>query len=241
MVRTCRAAWLAFRATRVLLLLAVGAGIPVVSAPRGLPLSLEGVRSSCSDGGASGNANAADTVAAMSAAAAAAAVALQLRRRSSPATLPSWCSPGATTQPRPNKFGGDPVPFGASDSGDEQLSEQLSDGSVAGTDEDSDDALPTPSSTAGGTSGSAGGTSGSGKLWSKAQFPEGTQGAQNYEMANLMAAQQWSCPCPDRDNCIGQSRLSVLRPPRDVVSKHGCSAKDEGALLSASGMHRLAK
>ena len=44
MERTCRAARLDFKATRVLLLLAVGAGIPVVSAPRGLPLSLEGVR-----------------------------------------------------------------------------------------------------------------------------------------------------------------------------------------------------
>ena len=42
---TCRAAWLDFRA---LLLLIIGAGLPVVSAPRGMQLSLDGAGSSCS-------------------------------------------------------------------------------------------------------------------------------------------------------------------------------------------------
>ena len=29
-------------------------------------------------------------------------------------------------------------------------------------------------------------------------------------MANLMAAQNWSCPCTDQSNCIGPERISVL-------------------------------
>lgn len=51
---------------------------------------------------------------------------------------------------------------------------------------------------------------GAGKLWSTAQFPEGTSGSGNYDLANLMAAQEWSCPCPDRKSCIGADRISVL-------------------------------
>lgn len=50
----------------------------------------------------------------------------------------------------------------------------------------------------------------SGKLWTSKQFPEGTQGSSNFDLANLMAAQDWVCPCSDRKNCIGIDRLSVL-------------------------------
>lgn len=49
-----------------------------------------------------------------------------------------------------------------------------------------------------------------GKLWSKAQFPEGTIGASNYDLANLEEAQKWKCPCLDRQNCIGPERTSLL-------------------------------
>jgi len=49
-----------------------------------------------------------------------------------------------------------------------------------------------------------------GKLWSKAQFPEGTSGAKNWDMSNLLAAQTWVCPCPDRRNCIGSERVPLL-------------------------------
>ena len=50
------------------------------------------------------------------------------------------------------------------------------------------------------------------KLWTKAQFPEGVVPlAANWDMANLSAAQKWSCPCTDRVNCIGAYRgVSVL-------------------------------
>ena len=44
------------------------------------------------------------------------------------------------------------------------------------------------------------------KLWSKEQFPEG-MGLKCTDMANLMAAQAWSCPCRDRVNCIGGGRI----------------------------------
>ena len=50
-----------------------------------------------------------------------------------------------------------------------------------------------------------------GKLWTKAQFPEGTKGQANWEIANLQAAQAWECPCADRFNCIGEERLSFLK------------------------------
>ena len=52
-------------------------------------------------------------------------------------------------------------------------------------------------------------TRGGGKLWSSAQFPEGTQGSNNWDLTNLKAAQEWVCPCKDRRNCIGQERLPV--------------------------------
>jgi hypothetical protein len=50
------------------------------------------------------------------------------------------------------------------------------------------------------------------KLWSNSQFPEGVvPPAANWDMANLAAAQDWSCPCADRRNCIGAERgVSVL-------------------------------
>ena len=68
----------------------------------------------------------------------------------------------------------------------------------AADDSDSGGAMPTRTSTS------------RGKLWSKAQFPEGTSGAKNWDMSNLLAAQTWVCPCPDRRNCIGSERVPLL-------------------------------
>ena len=53
-------------------------------------------------------------------------------------------------------------------------------------------------------------SSASRKLWSALQFPEGMSGASNYDLANLMAAQRWECPCKDRVSCIGQERLKTM-------------------------------
>lgn len=53
-------------------------------------------------------------------------------------------------------------------------------------------------------------SSSSGKLWSSAQFPEGTAGSKNWDMANLQAAQAWECPCHDRQNCISADRVPML-------------------------------
>ena len=47
----------------------------------------------------------------------------------------------------------------------------------------------------------------SGKLWSRAQFPEGVYAEANWDLANLAAAQEWECPCKDRYNCIGKDRI----------------------------------
>ena len=51
------------------------------------------------------------------------------------------------------------------------------------------------------------------KLWTNAEFPEGvTPHSCSWDMANLLAAQNWTCPCSDRRNCIGAERgLTVLQ------------------------------
>lgn len=46
-----------------------------------------------------------------------------------------------------------------------------------------------------------------GELWSADQFPEGTRNHACWDWSNICAAQQWSCPCADRRNCIGEERL----------------------------------
>lgn len=43
-------------------------------------------------------------------------------------------------------------------------------------------------------------------LWTKRQFPEGTRGACNWDLLNLAAAQQWACPCKER-NCLTVERF----------------------------------
>ena len=54
-------------------------------------------------------------------------------------------------------------------------------------------------------------TSSSGKLWTKKQFPAGVESCNNWRMENLVAVQEWKCPCTDRQNCIGADRLCILQ------------------------------
>ena len=49
------------------------------------------------------------------------------------------------------------------------------------------------------------------KLWTKKQFPAGVENSNNWRMENMRAAQEWSCPCLDRTNCIGADRICVLQ------------------------------
>lgn len=49
------------------------------------------------------------------------------------------------------------------------------------------------------------------KPYNKAQFPDGYSQGFVCSMDNLIATQQWLCPCPDRHNCIGADRMSVLQ------------------------------
>ena len=49
------------------------------------------------------------------------------------------------------------------------------------------------------------------KLWTNAQFPDGYSAGFISSMSNLVAAQEWSCPCPDRRNCIGAERLDIFK------------------------------
>ena len=72
---------------------------------------------------------------------------------------------------------------------------------------------------------------GTGKLWSRAQFPEGCRGPKNDCIANLTAAQQWECPCPDR-NCLSADRIDILqlyeyrKKYREVVAPNGGGLRD---------------
>jgi hypothetical protein len=53
-----------------------------------------------------------------------------------------------------------------------------------------------------------------GKLWGSEQFPEGSGTTYAcWDWANIMAAQEWVCPCKDRRNCIGRERLR----PEDLL------------------------
>eukprot|EP00965_Chrysotila_dentata_P262409 6214561-Pleurochrysis_carterae.AAC.1 len=52
--------------------------------------------------------------------------------------------------------------------------------------------------------------SGAGKLWTKAEFPEGMKGPANYDMMNLLAAMNWKCPCQDRGSCLSADRVTVV-------------------------------
>ena len=185
-------------------------------APRGMLPSISAFASPSSadtDGGRTHNAPTHwGTAATIGAAAAAGLVAVRLAQHShTPGGSPAWQS-GGSSQPKPPKpgFGLGAVSFGG-----------LEDSEAS--DEDNEDY------NAGGCSESSGGESDEGdsgesrarakpaasKLWSSAEFPEGTLGGKNYDMANLRAAQNWTCPCKDRRNCIGQERLpDILRPPR---------------------------
>jgi hypothetical protein len=47
-----------------------------------------------------------------------------------------------------------------------------------------------------------------GKLWGSAQYPEGCKNDYAcWDWANILAAQEWCCPCRDRRNCIGRERM----------------------------------
>ena len=49
------------------------------------------------------------------------------------------------------------------------------------------------------------------KPYASAQFPDGYHPGFVCSMDNLKAAQDWSCPCHDRRNCIGQERIDIFK------------------------------
>ena len=54
-----------------------------------------------------------------------------------------------------------------------------------------------------------GSSSNAGKLWTAKQFPEGMNGAKNWDIDNLLKAQEWECPCEDRVSCISADRIPI--------------------------------
>ena len=74
-----------------------------------------------------------------------------------------------------------------------------------------------------------------GKLWSKAEFPEGVYGKANWDLANLEAAQAWECPCVDRVNCIGNDRIPNIFDLYEHRKKFRCeTAPANGGLRDAA-------
>ena len=72
-----------------------------------------------------------------------------------------------------------------------------------------------------------------GKLWTKVQFPEGTDGPSNWDLANLAAAQEWDCPCVDCRNCIGSERIPLLHL-YEYRKKFRTTAKSSGGFRDAA-------
>jgi hypothetical protein len=79
--------------------------------------------------------------------------------------------------------------------------------------------------------------SSSSKLWGPAQYPEGTKSAHAcWDWANIQAAQAWSCPCPDRENCIGARRLrpeELLIHRKEYLTTLRSNKRDAARLLLA--------
>ena len=138
--------------------------------------------------------------------AAALAAAAVLRRSDDVVCIPSWIRPreSSGTKHMHLKGGssvGPPLRF----SGDSSSSDSHSEEEALRSDDEAEacsvcDDSPAPARR----------RTPSAKVWSTNQFPAGIVGVSNLAMPNLIAAQQWSCPCPDRDNCIGADRLDLL-------------------------------
>ena len=71
----------------------------------------------------------------------------------------------------------------------------------------------------------AGTSSSAGKLWTAQAFPEGTKGAANWDLRNLSMAQDWQCPCSDR-NCLSRDRYPRVDPLYDF--RKGFQTKSKG-------------
>lgn len=71
------------------------------------------------------------------------------------------------------------------------------------------------------------------KLWTNLQFPEGQKGPANWDMQNLKEAQEWSCPCKDRTNCINTDRINLLQL-YEYRKDFQTRAKSKGGLRDAS-------
>ena len=69
------------------------------------------------------------------------------------------------------------------------------------------------------------GQAGAGKLWTSAQFPEGSKGHANWDLQNIAAVQDWKCPCPDQ-NCLDRERYPRVDPLYDF--RKGFQTKSKG-------------
>ena len=97
----------------------------------------------------------------------------------------------------------------ASESEDEADSEAEADSEQGEEDDDGADGEDDDGANGRDAGVATGSSKGAGKLWTRAQFPEGVNGAANWDLKNLLVAQNWTCPCADRRNCIGSERLQV--------------------------------
>ena len=200
-------------------------------APVGMQFAGASESSSSSSSRAQGGSKAAGAAKLGAAAAAASLSVIALRRSFTPGGSPAWqSSAGSPASSSKEALGIEPgaVPFGGLDdfdSSDDELEDYDAEQCISC--DDTDDEGDVQAST-------VKGSSSAGKLWSSAQFPEGTTGAQNYDAANLKAAQDWSCPCPDRRNCIGQERLPNIFELYEHRKRFRTTAQTRGGLRDAN-------
>ena len=206
---------------RVVVMVLAACAVPCI-APVGMQFGSEIGAACASSAGAGSNANGSRSSgtsatmlgASIGAVAAAGLVALQLYHSRTPGGSPAWQS-GCSSQVRQSKgIGMRPIQFvdndGESDDADGSDHDQESEAEDYDDECDECDYEECDYDQSDGWNGGGASSSASGKLWSKAQFPEGVVGASRYDMANLQAAQAWTCPCADRENCIGADRLKLL-------------------------------
>ena len=203
-----RGAALSMACSRLALLVLLMISAAPAVAPNSLPTLFAAQRRLGAEGGEqSSTPQQSPSLAAVAMATAAAAAAGSVMRRVGTPDR-CWSASGGAAAAKAGPSAASPIRFSTLDSNDEDSGSDEdfeadcsgSDGCDFGSDEED---LPPDSPQKA--------RAASRKLWSKQQFPEGTAGVSNYEMANLTAAQEWVCPCPDRSNCISAERVPLLK------------------------------
>lgn len=80
-----------------------------------------------------------------------------------------------------------------------------------------------------------------GQLWGTSQFPAGMSQPSVWDMSNLLAAQQWQCPCSharsDRRSCLAEGRVNVVQLFQHRHAWHARAGHDKRDALRGDLAH----